>query len=445
MAQGKFTQGSIIKHVMTMSATNALGISMLFLVDLVDIYFISLLENPSLTAAIGYASPVLFFTISLSIALVIVNSAIVARKLGQQKRIIARQFISLITLYAFTLTSVIAFLLYYFAPQILQFIGAQGEELKQATLYLHIILPSMPILAVALQMGATLRSMGHAKQAMFATLGAGLINAALDPILIFYFKLDLQGAAIASVAARCTLLVIGLYYVQFKYRMIATINSAFIRSHFLRISQVALPAILSQITTPISNFYVTYEIAKFGSQYMAGWAIIGRIVPVVFVMMFALSGAIGPIISQNYGAHNFTRVREVLNQSMKFITSYTLVVALFMSMGQEIIVMAFKATDETASLIRIFCQNIPITFIFTGMMLITMTLLNNLGHAKYATLLTLLKLTLGTIPCVIIGSYYFHAPGVIYGQAAANIIFGVIALTLSNKRISKLSASPSIT
>ena len=76
---------------------------------------------------------------------------------------------------------------------------------------------------------------------------------------------------------------------------------------------------LTQITTPLGNLYVTYEIAKFGSAYVAGLAIIGRIIPVVFVMMFALSGAIGPIISQNYGAKNFSRVRKVVNQSPSFL------------------------------------------------------------------------------------------------------------------------------
>ena len=67
MQQAKFLQGSILKHVITMSATNAIGISALFMVDLVDIYFISLLDNPALVAAIGYATAILFFTTSISI------------------------------------------------------------------------------------------------------------------------------------------------------------------------------------------------------------------------------------------------------------------------------------------------------------------------------------------------------------------------------------------
>lgn len=64
-----------------------------------------------------------------------------------------------------------------------------------------------------------------------------------------------------------------------------------------------------------------------------------------------------------------------------------------------------------------------------------MAFLNNLGYAKYATLLNIGKMTLGTIPFVTLGAYYYQAPGILYGQAAGSVFFGVIALLVTRKMI----------
>lgn len=433
MQQARFLKGSVLKHVISMSMTNAIGISALFMVDLIDIYFISLLDNSALTAAIGYASAILFVTTAISIAFVTVNSAIVAKSIGQHKHHQAQRYVSHIALYALLFSIFIALILWVLSPQLLALIGAKGEAYQQAITYLRIILPSLPILVLAMQMGATLRSLGDAKRAMYATLGGGIINALLDPLFIFVFKLDLQGAAFASVIARCTVLLIGLYFVFFKYKMLKLPNLVLFYQDSKTISAIFFAAVLTHIATPLGNIYVTYEVAKFGTEYIAGWAIIGRIIPVAFAMMFATSGAIGPIISQNFGASNFKRVREVLNQSLKFIISYTLVTALFLSLAQDLIINAFNAQNETAEIIRIFCHTISITFIFTGITFVVMAFLNNLGYSRYATLLNVGKMSLGTIPFVTIGAFYYQAPGILYGQAAGSIVFGFIALLLTVK------------
>ena len=431
MQQAKFLQGSILKHVITMSSANAIGLSAIFIVDLVDIYFISLLQNNAYTAAIGYASAIIFFTTAMSIGLTIGNSAIVSKYIGKNKRHIAKQFVSHNSLISFLLSLFIAIVIWIWAPMLLTIIGAQGDELSEAIIYLRIMAPSIPILAITMQMNSTLRSIGDAKHAMYSTLLAGVVNAVLDPIFIFTVGLDLQGAAIASVIARCCALLLSIFYVLYRHKMMALFNIKKLPNDLKKFAHVAIPAMLTQIATPLGNIYIIYEVAKFGTEYIAGWAIIGRVIPVAFGMMFALSGAIGPIIGQNYGALKFTRVRNVLSEALKFMTAYCLVVSLFLSFSQESIVCIFNAEGGTAEIIRIFCQHISITFIFTGITFVAMTFFNNLGYAKYATLFNIAKMSLGTIPFVSIGAHYYSAPGILYGQALGSIVFGFIALFLT--------------
>lgn len=351
--------------------------------------------------------------------------------IGQHKYQQARQSVSHLSIYALILSASISLLIWLLAPTLLALIGARGEELHRATQYIRIIIPSLPILALAMQMGATLRSLGNAKHAMYVTLGGGLINALLDPIFIFVLHLDLRGAAIATVIARIATLTLGLYFLIKKYDMLAMPHWGRFKKEIKRITAIALPAMLTQIATPLGNIYVTYEVAHFGSKYVAGWAIIGRLIPVAFSLLFALSGAIGPIIGQNFGAGNFLRVRETFTQSLRLTVAYTACVAILLALGQETIIRVFHAQNESAEIIQIFCQYIGITFVFTGFTFVCMAFLNNLGYAKYATLLNVGKMTLGTVPFVSLGAFYFNAPGILYGQALGSIIFGLLALCLT--------------
>ncbi|GLS91331.1 MATE family efflux transporter [Psychromonas marina] len=426
----KFLSGSILKHVISMSTTNAVGLIAIFMVDLADIYFISLLHDTTYTAAIGYASAILFFITAIGIGLTIANSAITSKYIGQQQHYAGRRYISHISLFTTLFSVLITFIIWLLAPRLLSYLGAENEVLTEATNYLRIIILSLPILALSMQMSASLRCFGHAKHAMYVTLLAAIVNALLDPLFIFVVGLDLQGAAIASLIARIIAFGLSVFYVAFRYKLIAFPTLSGFLMDTKIIINVAFPAILTQIATPLGNLYVTYEVAKFGTEYIAGWAIIGRLIPVAFALMFAVSGAIAPIIGQNYGANNFKRLRQILTESIKFMTTYCLVISLFLSLGQEIIVNIFNAQNETAQIIRIFCQHISITFIFTGITLVCMAFLNNLGYAKYATLLNLGKVSFGTVPFVSIGAIYFSAPGILYGQALGTIVFAAVALML---------------
>ena len=78
----------------------------------------------------------------------------------------------------------------------------------------------MPVLALAMSSGGVLRAVGAARLAMSATLAGGLVNAVLDPILIFGLDLGVAGAAWASVAARATVFLVGAYGVIVRAEML---------------------------------------------------------------------------------------------------------------------------------------------------------------------------------------------------------------------------------
>ena len=434
----KFTQGDLSEHIIKMALTNVIGLSVFFVVDLVDIYFISLLNQPLLLSAIGYAAAILFFTTSLTIAMMIANSVVVARLIGQQQYQQAKQAAMTCYMITFTISLLVSFIIFNNANTLLTLLGAQGNELQSAKDYLNITLIATPIVALGMQINATLRSLGKAKLGMYCTITAGVVNIILDPLFIFYFELDLKGAAFASLIAKSTMLLLAIYYLLVKARFITRIGLVDIKKHSQFIFKVAIPVSLTQVATPLSQLFITYEIAKYGTSFVAGWAIISRLIPVVFMMLFAMPGAIGPIISQNVGATQFKRVRTTLNQSLNFIIKYVFVLALVLSLLQEYLVTLFNAQNGAAIMIRFFCQYISISFIFVAMNLVAMSFLNNVGYPKLASMLNLAKLSLGTIPFVSIGAYYYGAQGILIGQALGSVVFALIAIMLCYQILRKL-------
>lgn len=441
MPQGKFVSGNIFRHIVVMSSTNAIGLTALFLVDLADLFFISLLGETELAAAVGYAGTIAFFTTSISIGLSIAMTALVSKAIGARDRAKARRLVINILVSGFIVSSVIAALAWWFTPQLVSLIGAKGATHAFAVDYLHILLPSLPILAVAMGAGAALRSVGDAKRAMYSTLAGGGVNALLDPLFIFGFGWGLHGAAIASVLARVAVAWVAIHGVIRIHQLLGGFQFDAWIADQKEIFKVAIPAMTTNVATPLGNAYVTMMIASFGDSYVAGWAIVGRLLPVTFAMIFAMSGAIGPIIGQNFGAMLYDRVALTLTRAIQFTCAFVALMALIIYLLQGQIIALFNAQGDAAELITFYCTWLCISFIFNGLLFIANAAFNNLGYPTTSTIMNIGKATIGTVPLVYFGGQWFGALGVVAGQAIGSVIFGLIALVWARHILTRLTAS----
>lgn len=441
MAQAIFLQGSLMRHVAVMSFTASVGIMAIFAVDFIDMMFISMLGNNALAAAIGYGSTLLFFTNAINIGLSIAAGSLVARSLGQNNPTIAREYAVSVALFGGLIGILLPMILLPNLSSLLGLIGAEGETLQLAVRYVSIIMPTMAVMSVAMVAMAVLRAYGDARRSMQVTLFGGIVNAALDPLLIFGFGLGLDGAAMASVAARLTMAAYGLIIAIKVHNSFARPNLQLLQSHLRTITGIAGPAVLTNIATPIGSAIVTREIAKFGTDAVAGIAVIGRLMPVAFAVLFALSGAIGPIIGQNFGAKLYDRVWTAFTDGLKFIGVYVLLVAIVLFICRPWISAMFNAEGEMRTLIFLFCGPLALLQFFNGMIFVCNASFNNLGHPIYSTWINWGRHTLGTWPLVILGAHLYGASGVLIGQAIGGIFFAVIGFILVKRISTHLSQS----
>lgn len=439
MSAAVYTSGSTMGHTVKLTGAVSIGLASLFLADLADIYFLSLLGEAELAAAVGYAGSILFFTTSICLGVAIATAALVAKALGAGDRQQALMHTTNACLFGVVLTAVAALVIWLAAPWILGLLGAEGRTHGLAASYLRIIVPSMPILVLAMCAGGVLRAVGDARRSTYSTVSGGAANALLDPLFIFGLGMGIEGAAVASVLARVVILLVALHGMVWIHRFHARFEWHLFRRNLGVVAGIAFPAILTSAATPIGNAYVIAATSQFGDGAVAGLSIIGRIIPVAFVAILALSAAVGPVIGQNFGARRFDRVTGAFSNALIFSTLYVFGACLLLVLLQDFITSAFSASGEALALVAFFCTWTSWAFLFNGALFAANAAFNNLGRASYSTYFNFGKATLGTIPFVYVGGEWAGAAGILAGQAVGAVIFGMVSALTAFALIRRLA------
>ena len=433
----RFVTGSPLRHVVVMASTGAVGLVAVFVVDLINLFYISRLGEQAIAAAVGFAGVVGFFHTAVCIGLMIGVTATVSRKIGAGHTAQAQRMASHSLLLMAGIAAVLALATLVFLEPLLWALGARGEVAVLAQRYLTVTMPSVPLLAGGMARSALLRSVGAARRAMVVTLGAAAVTAVLDPLFIFYFGMGLDGAAVVSVISRSVLLAVGLHGVGRVHHMLAPIERTHFWADARALSAVAGPAVMTNLATPVGAAFVTHSVAQFGASAVAGQATVDRLTPVAFGLIYALSGAVGPILAQNLGAKRYDRVQQTLRASLGFMLLAVAAAWLLLALLQGPLTRAFSLDGQAALLLQAFCSWLAASFFFAGALYVANAAFNNLGRPLWSTGFNWARATLGTIPLAWWGARYGPV-GVLAGQALGTAVFGTLALWMAFRLTAKL-------
>lgn len=424
----RFVVGSTMRHVLVMTGTGTAGLIAIFIVDLISLLYISWLKDPSMTAGVGLATVMMFFTISINVGLMIPIGALVSRALGARKREDARRLATSGSILMAIVATLVSLIVLPFLPQILHLLGAPEKAYQVAHSFLWICLPTNVLMAFGMGFSTILRAAGDAKRSMYATLSVAAVTIVLDPILIFGLGLNSDGAAITINISRVAYLFISYRFVMRNHGLLERPSIPNLLTDARPFFAIAIPAILTNIAAPVANFFFTSVMSRFGEQAIAASAIIDRVTPVAFGGLFALAGAIGPVLGQNWGAQRYDRMRQVLKDSLTFTIVYVGCVWLLLFLVRVPLTEAFSAQGLTAELIEFFCQLSGLIWFFIGLVFVANASFNNLGFPLLSTLFNWGRATLGMIPFAYYGAHFWGPKGALLGIGVGSVAFGVAAI-----------------
>ncbi len=414
-------------HVVRMTLTGAAGITFVFLVDLANLFWIAWLGDQRLVAAIGFAFAIQFFAVSIGVGLMIAGTAVVSRRIGMGDFERARHEASSALILTALVQGGVALGVVTLREPMLRLAGAEGDTLALASRYILISMPSLFIMAFGLAGQASLRAEGDGRRSMYVTLTSGTVAMIVDPFLILGLGLGLDGAALGVILSRFVMAGMALRFAIGVHDLFARPALWAVRRCIGPFARVALPAILTQMATPFGNYLLTGVIAGFGDNAVAAWAVVNRLTVVAFGGIFSLSGAIGGIFGQNYGAELFDRLRQTFRDALVFCTGYTLLAWALLAGTAQYVIAGFGLIGDGVLVYEAFAYVGAGAFVFIGALFVSNATFNNLDRPARSTALNWMRDGVLILPVAWWMAALFQAPGVIYAQSGVGGAVGVLA------------------
>jgi putative MATE family efflux protein len=435
------TQNPIQPTLVAMTLPMLVGMITLMSFNLVDTFFISMLGTVQL-AAISFTFPVSFTLISLAIGLSIGTSAIIAKALGAGRLTEARTDGQVALWLAAAMVALLALFGYAFTQPLFSALGADDDVLVFIRQYMDIWFAGAVLLVVPMVGNAVLRAAGDTKTPSLIMAGSGLVNAVLDPILIFGFgplpALGMQGAAIATVISWVfgSVLIIALLV---KRDLIATqwIMPATLIGICRKILRIGLPAAGANMLTPLAMAVLTAIIAGYGDAAVAAFGVGIRLESMACLVVLALSMTLPPFVSQNFGAGFLHRVQQAYRLCGRFVMLWQF--GIYILLALLAIPLARLFSDE-AEVVRIICQFlwiVPLAYGLQGIIILTNSSFNALHQPGSALLLSIVRLFVFYVPLAWLGGKLYGVTGLFIGCVIANICTAALAWGWFNRAVAR--------
>ncbi|MBH0050874.1 MULTISPECIES: MATE family efflux transporter [unclassified Pseudoalteromonas] len=433
----------ILPTLKTMTIPMIFGMITLMMFNIVDTFFISLLGTEPL-AAVSFTFPVTFTVISLAIGLGIGTSAVIAKALGSNKIDEARFDASISLMVGVVLVIVLSSVGYLLIDPIFTLLGAGAQVLPLIHEYMNIWFIGSVFLITPMIGNSVLRASGDTKTPSIVMGGAGLINAVLDPILIFGFgpvpALGIQGAAIASVIAWSVAVVIILYILAVKKRLLSLkAGKQTVTGAIRKILKIGLPAAGANMLTPVAMAVMTAMVAHHGPEAVAAFGVGSRIESIASILVLALSMTLPPFVSQNFGAGKLCRVKEAYTGTLKFVMVWQFAIYVLLIAFSGVISQLFGKEQAVIDVIKLFIYTIPLSYGLQGVIILSNSSFNALHKPMYALVLSVIRLFIFYVPFAYVGNEIAGLLGLFIGAALGNLFTAIVAYKWFMKKLETLS------
>lgn len=428
----KMTQTAMPKLIIRLGIPTTLSMMITSLYNIADTYFVSLLGNDSVTAAVGNLLALMSIIQAVGFTFGMGSGSIISRLLGKRDREGADKVASsalFISLLSGLLILTVGFL--FLTPLMKLFGSLQAEVLAYSKEYARWILIAAPFMCMSFVLNNVLRAEGKATLSMIGLIVGAVVNVGLDPLLIFTAGLGVTGAALATCISQIIsfIILLGMFLcgktvVRLKIKSIALKAGT-----YGEIISTGVPSFCRQILASLCTVFLNRAAFAYGGEAaQASFSVVQK----VFMLAFSLSLGIGqgyqPVLGYNYSAKRFDRVKSAYLFTLGFSTTLMISFASVCAIIAPYIMQAFslseKATEIGTLTLRLQCIAMPLLPLN---FMISVTY-QSLGKKLLASILSISRQGLFYIPAVLILPILFELFGVQSAQMFSDIFAFIFAI-----------------
>lgn len=416
--------------------------------NVVDRYWIGKLNNVDAMSGIGLTMPMTTIILGFMLLIGVGTTACISIRLGEQRHEEAARLLG----NGLTLSIIIGLALsvagHLALEPILRTFGASPATLPYARDYMRIILYGTTFSSIGFAMNHTIRGTGNPRRSASTQLLGAILNMILDPIFIFGLGLGVKGAAAATVISQIVSMIwVMSYYAGKSSQIRLRLANLVLKWQSVRdIMAIGASPFLLQIAASGITVLANRALRDTGGDIAIGAMTVISSVAILFLMpIFGINQGLQPILGYNYGAGQFSRVREALAYGVKLASVIVILGFLVVQLFPAAIIRLFINDPDLIRVgtfgIRVFLSMLPLL----GFQIVATNYFQSVGKAKLAIFGSMLRQVIILLPLYLILPRLFGLPGVWFASPIADFLSFVIALLMIGYEMKKLPKTARIT
>ena len=371
-------------------------------------------------------------------------STLVAIKLGQKDYDSARRVLGNVIVLNLVLSALVTVIGLIWLDPILKSFGASDDTLQYAKDYMIPILLCNFLTHIYFGLNNMLRSSGHPKSSMIATIVAVVLNIALDPIFIFVLEMGVRGAAIATMISQAvavmwqfTIFCNPNELLHFNKKMWKLDRKIVLDSFAIGLSPFLMNLAHSVVVIILNNQLKNYG----GDMAIAAYGVINRCAFVFAMIVMGLNQGMQPIVGYNYGAKQYGRMLQAFRLTALWATAVTSVVFLLGEICPQAMVNLFTHELDLQYIAIPAMRIVLMVFFCTGFQMVTGNFFTSIGMAGKAIFLSITRQVVYLIPLALFLPLAFGLNGVWLSLPVADLTAAITAIIMLHVQLRKFRQS----
>jgi len=435
-----FVTGSINRAIFMLSVPMILEMMMESLFAVVDVFFVGRLGVNAI-ATVGLTESIIMIVYSICVGLSMGVTAMVSRRVGEQKHKEAADVAYQSILVAVLLAIIIGVVGFVYAKDMLYLMGASDSLINQGYEYTQVLIGGNITIMLLFILNAVFRGAGDASIAMRALWVSNGLNLILDPLFIFGLGpiegMGVKGAAIATTIGRSVGVAYQLYILLNGKSVIKLMraNMVFRLKIMMRLIRVSLGGMGQYLISTASWIFLVRIISHFGSDAIAGYTISIRIIIFTILPSWGISNAAATLVGQNLGADQPERAEKSVWKCAFYNMLFLLAVSIIFFIFADFLVRIFSTEEAVVRHGVIALRFICTGYVFFAYGMVVSQSFNGAGDTRTPTIVNFFSYWMLQIPLAYLLAMFtpLEIKGIYIAILVAEVFLAIVVVLIFRK------------